>query len=196
MDCLSGGAAQTGGIPVRPQFVYNALAVTGWAVYVAWRALTVRGVAAGWGLRRRGFVAAMKAAAPVIGAIVALMVLAGWLAGHMPLPRSFWCVLGIYPGWGLAQQFVLQALVVRNLRDVLPRRAVRVTVASALFCVAHFPDLPLMLLTLAAGIILTYIYERHRNLWAVGLLHGLLGTLAYYLLLGRDAGADLARCFG
>jgi len=37
----------------------------------------------------------------------------------------------------------------------------------------------------------TPIYRRFPNLWAVGLAHGLLGALAFYLVLGEDPGADI-----
>ena len=117
----------------------------------------------------------------------------GVLAERFPLPASFWFVLVVYPVWGVAQQFALQNLVARHLTTLVPRRRWRIAAAAALFSASHFPDSGLMILTLAAGVLLTYIYERHRNLWAVGLMHGWLGAMAYYLALGRGAGTALAR---
>ena len=52
-----------------------------------------------------------------------------------------------------------------------------------------------MVLTLGAGFFFTLIYRRHPNLWAVGILHGFLGALAYYLVLGEDPGGMVINCF-
>jgi membrane protease YdiL (CAAX protease family) len=48
-----------------------------------------------------------------------------------------------------------------------------------------------MLLTAPAGIVFTRIFEARPNLWAVGIAHGLLGALAYYIVMGVDPGAQM-----
>jgi hypothetical protein len=120
----------------------------------------------------------------------------GGRAGHAPAGFTFWLVLLVYPVWGLAQQFALQALITRNLRPLVRPLPVRVSAASALFAAAHFPNLPLMGLVLIAGLVLTTVYEKSRNLWALGLVHGVLGAAAYYFVLGQDPGAAILRCLG
>jgi membrane protease YdiL (CAAX protease family) len=42
-----------------------------------------------------------------------------------------------------------------------------------------------------AGFFFTAIYRRVPNLWAVGLVHGILGSLAIYFVSGEDPGAGL-----
>ena len=53
-----------------------------------------------------------------------------------------------------------------------------------------------MALTLVAGLAFTWIYETYGNLWAVGIVHGLLGALAYYAVLGQNPGAELLGILG
>ena len=42
-----------------------------------------------------------------------------------------------------------------------------------------------------AGVFLTLIYQRFPNLWAVGIVHGILGSLAVYIVLKEDPGATI-----
>jgi membrane protease YdiL (CAAX protease family) len=178
----------------RPQHVYNLAAVAGWGAYLLWRLAATRGrAAAAWGFRRAGFFCALRDGA-CFAAVAAIPLIAyGVVAGHWPPARGFWLVLALYPLWGLAQQFALQALVTRNLRDRVAACGWRTAAAATLFACAHFPNVRLMLLTFVAGCGFTWIFEKHRNLWAVGIVHGVLGALAYYLVLGADPGADLLR---
>lgn len=175
----------------RPQHVYNLCAAVGWGAYLVWRAVRKRGMLAEWGFRREGFLVALRESL-LFAAVGAVPLLAfGWMKGRLPLPITFWMVLALYPLWGLAQQFALQGLITRNLRGVVPSPGWRVAIAATLFSAAHFPTWWLMGLTWGAGLMFTWVFERHRNVWAVGLVHGLLGSLAYYLVLGKDPGAEL-----
>jgi membrane protease YdiL (CAAX protease family) len=54
----------------------------------------------------------------------------------------------------------------------------------------------LMALTFIAGLAFTWIFEKHRNLWAIGIVHGILGSVAYYLVIGQDPGAEILGWFG
>jgi membrane protease YdiL (CAAX protease family) len=49
----------------------------------------------------------------------------------------------------------------------------------------------LMALTFPAGVIISWIFAQHRNIWAAGILHGILGATAYYFILGQDPGLQL-----
>ena len=48
-----------------------------------------------------------------------------------------------------------------------------------------------MLLTLLSGFFFTLIYRRLPNLWAVGIMHGILGSMAVHFVLGKDPGAAI-----
>ena len=64
-------------------------------------------------------------------------------------------------------------------------------VAALLFSLSHIPRLPLSALALIGGFFFTLIYQRHPNLWAVGIVHGILAGLAFYILLQEDPGARI-----
>ena len=97
--------------------------------------------------------------------------------------------------WGTAQQFGLQNLVAKNLSGLLPNRLALALVSALLFGAAHCPRGPLMLLAFSAGLFFTLIYRRFPNLWAVGIAHGILGALAFYIVLGEDPGARVLQFF-
>jgi hypothetical protein len=61
--------------------------------------------------------------------------------------------------------------------------------AAALFAASHWPEVELVALTFAAGTFLTLIYRRVPNLWAVGIAHAILGSLAVHLVLDVHPGA-------
>jgi membrane protease YdiL (CAAX protease family) len=88
--------------------------------------------------------------------------------------------------WGLVQQFLVQAMVARNLLAWTTRRSVATLVAAALFAAVHWPDGVLMGATCLLGLAFTPMYLAFRNLWPLGLYHGWLGALTYFWVLGRD----------
>jgi len=180
----------------RPQHFYNLGAGVVWGVYLLWRLLRTRGTAAAWGFRREGFLPALRASLAFAGLAVLPMLAFGYSCGRLPIPLTFWVVMAIYPLYGIAQQFVLQSLITRNLRGLVPTLSLRVVVVSSLFGLAHFPNNILVGLTFAAGLAFTWIFEKYRNLWAVGIVHGILGALAYYVVLGQDPGAELLKLLG
>ena len=187
------GAAETLG---RAAHYYNMIAGVVWGLYMLWRGFHTKGAVAAWGLQRAEFAGALKWACAF--GVPGLGVLAGWgaVAGRFPPPSTFWLLIAAYPVWGIAQQFALQGLVTRNLRPFVPLRAARAVTAAALFSGAHFPEYHLMLLTFPLGVAFAWIFERYRNVWALGIVHGLLGAAAYYFVLGQDPGAELLRMLG
>ena len=191
-DGMKGAADSIG----RPQHIYNLAAGLSWTIYLVWRGVRFPGMLHAWGFHRAGFKESLKPA--VIFGLIALipLLIYGHAQGRLPLPISFWLVLGLYPLYGIAQQFALQALITRNLRNHVARLPFRVLAASTLFSFAHFPTMWLMALTFIAGLAFTWIFEQHRNLWAIGIVHGILGSVAYYLVIGQDPGAEIMGWFG
>jgi len=166
------------------------VAIVLWLAWAAVRLLREPGVLRVWGFRRdnwRG--SAVRVALFVVPAAI-LMLAVGRLLGHWPISAHFWLVLSVYPVWALAQQFVLCAVLARGLAHWLPSRAVPAA-AGFLFAVAHLPDLPLVLLAFVAGLAFVMLYQRRPNLWVQALGHAVLGTVAYYAVLGRDPLAAL-----
>ena len=163
---------------------------------VAWLSLVAAHVRADrtilrrWGLRADTLRAAALPAAAVAVPLLVALTLWGYLAGRIPPPRGFLSIVLVYPAWGIAQQFLLQAIVWSNLSARLPR-GVAQPLAAALFAASHAPDWPIMALTLPVGLAAIEHYRRWPNLWVLGTAHALLGTFAFYFLLGRDPLAPL-----
>jgi membrane protease YdiL (CAAX protease family) len=167
---------------------FSAWVSMGFLVYVVWRARTTPGALRAWGLRADNFGPALAAHFTFVAVGGLALILYRAAAGSLKFGPSFWLTAALYPVWGTAQQFALQNLIARNLRDVLVRPWALVAVASALFGLSHYPRLDLVALTLVAGVGFTLIYRRFPNLWAVGLAHGALGALAIYLVVEEDPG--------
>jgi len=170
---------------------YNVLAAVGFLVYVIWRARATHGALRAWGMRRDRFWTAFRAQLG-FGAVAAVAIVAYGLAVHsLRLPWTFWMTVALYPVWGIAQQFALQNLIAKNLTGVLSHPVAIAGASAAIFALAHYPRVDLLLLALVAGFFFTLIYRRVPNLWAVGTVHGILGSLAVYVVLNEDPGATL-----
>ena len=89
----------------------------------------------------------------------------------------------LYCLWGLFQQYLLNGYFVNRFSDFLPGRARAVPlIAAAFFSFAHLPNWFLMLVTAAGGYICARIYLRYRNLYFLGVAHGVIGFLLYLVV--------------
>ncbi len=93
------------------------------------------------------------------------------LHGASPLG---WHIFG-YLLWAFEQQFILQDYFLLRLLRILPNRSAAVIAAAVLFSTAHLPSFVLTVATLAWGIVACTLFLRYRNLYALGLVHGVLG---------------------
>ena len=164
-------------------------------IYLIWRARTSSGAVQAWGMRRGNFCPALRAQLSfgAVGAVA--IVVFGLATDSLNLPWSFWMTVALYPVWGIAQQFALQNLIARNLTAVLSHPVAIAGASAVVFSAAHYPRADLMVLTLISGFFFTLIYRRVPNLWAVGIVHGLLGSLAVYVILHEDPGDTLWSLF-
>jgi membrane protease YdiL (CAAX protease family) len=182
------GAAET---LDRPQQYYNLAACVLWGGYILWRATHTPGLRQAWGIQVAQFRPALTWSLVFAVPASAFLIGYGFVNDRLPIPVTFWVVLFLYPLWGIAQQFALQSLITKNLRGAIKPLPARALAVAILFSIAHFPNYWLMALVFPAGLAFTWIFEKRPNLWAIGLTHGLLGSLAYYLVLGKDPGAEL-----
>ncbi|MDO8466610.1 MAG: CPBP family glutamic-type intramembrane protease [bacterium] len=113
------------------------------------------------------------------------------------LERKFWrkTFSGVqgYIVWGVIQQFVLHAGVTSRLYSIFvkspdpknfERRAALLTalVSGVLFFLAHTPNPKLMIVTPIAGAATAYVFLNCRNVWILGIAHGILGTAVEHCL--------------
>lgn len=183
------------GLSESAAHLYNAGVSLGFAIYLIWRARHSAGTLRAWGMRLDNFRPALGAQLG-FGAVAAVGLLGfGAATNSLKLPWTFWLTVALYPLWGIAQQFALQNLIARNLAGLLPNRFALAGVSATLFGAAHYPRLPLVLLTLVSGFFFTVIHRRVPNLWAVGIVHGILGSLAVYSVLQEDPVAAILGWF-
>ena len=87
----------------------------------------------------------------------------------------------LYCAWGLFQQYLLNGYFVNRIHDFFAgRKHAAVPILAALFfSLAHLPNWFLMLATLAGGYLCARIYLKYRNLYFLGVAHGIVGFLIY-----------------
>jgi hypothetical protein len=127
------------------------------------------------GVGRRGLVQSLwilPAALVLAGASVFVAARVGTL--H-PLYKGDFKHIAGYVLWTIYQQFLLQDYFMDRLLRLVSNESAAVTLAGALFAVAHLPNLALTGATLVWGVVSCVLFRRYRNLWALGLAQGVLG---------------------
>ncbi len=71
----------------------------------------------------------------------------------------------------------MQSFTYRRLREATERPPIAAGLTALLFAALHYPNLPLLLLTLAGGYVWCRLFERHANLITLALSHGWLAVL-------------------
>jgi len=175
-----------------PGFIGNMASVVLWAGYAVYRIKQNHGILKDWGFRLDNFKEAGVAVLS-FGIPASLLLLgygAGWKGYRYPL-SSLALILCLYPLWGLAQQSALQIFANKNLRTLGLPLIYRIPLVACLFSLSHFRNYALMVLVFPLGLVGSWIYEKKPNLWVLAVLHGILGMLAYFFILGEDPGAPL-----
>jgi hypothetical protein len=157
--------------PTQRVFYWLAFAwivATSWAGREGWTAL---------GLGRKGLLQSLW----IVGAALlfsATAIFVAWqthrlhrLHGPTPVLLHGWA----YIVWSLMQQFILQSYFLLRLLRLLPGKAMPVIVATVIFALAHLPNPILTPITLVWGAIACVLFLRYRNIYALGIAHGILG---------------------
>jgi membrane protease YdiL (CAAX protease family) len=119
--------------------------------------------------------------------VAALLILMASLALGNTISRpELLLLLPLYPLWGILQQFIFQGILHRALMTCIVNRNMALLVNSLLFAAVHLSDWRVVALTFPAGLCWSWFYQRWPNIWVLGISHGLLGGLAYPLLLGQN----------
>ncbi len=118
----------------------------------------------------------------VVAAAAVLWVLGMALGTLRPMrPRFLWGGLAAYILWGLLQQYLLNAFLLKRLIEWAgPLRAA--LMAAVLFSLVHLPNWFLMAVTLAGGYLAARAYLRYRSLWVLGLAHGILAFILFLVV--------------
>jgi len=127
------------------------------------------------GLGWRGLIPSLWILPVAIGLAVVGVLIARRLGTLHPLYKGDFTHVAGYVLWTTYQQFLLQDYFMARLMRVLSSEAAAVVVAGVLFAAAHLPNLALTAATLVCGVVSCALFRRYRNLYALGLAHGILG---------------------
>jgi uncharacterized protein len=84
-------------------------------------------------------------------------------------------------------------LLAHNLDLLGMPRSLVLALTALGFAAVHIPDWALCTATGMLGLVIAFLFFRHRNLWPLGIAHGVLGALFYRWVLGRDVWLELLR---
>ena len=84
--------------------------------------------------------------------------------------------------WGLLQQYALQAVVNRQAQILWGKGAQSIFVVALMFGLLHLPNFPLVLATLAGGLVWAYTYQEAPNLIALALSHCIMTIVLIWAL--------------
>ena len=138
------------------------------------------------GFRRDDFRSSARVCAAPLLALAATLSAAAVVLGtvrEVTLPRAA-AFVAYYCLWGLVQQYALNGYFTNRIRTSAPSaRAPWVALGAAtLFGLVHTPNLFLMGVTFVTGYLSALIYLRYRNLYVLGIAHGLIGALLYWIV--------------
>ena len=130
----------------------------------------------GWGFDWRAFWPGLGRVLLFTIPAVALIVGAGAALDTLHDRRDFLGHFGPLFVWGLAQQWVLQTVILAEARRVSSRRA-GIWIAAVIFGAIHLPNPLLSAVTFVGGLLWCHIYSRYPNVLPLAVSHA-LGTLA------------------
>jgi hypothetical protein len=131
------------------------------------------------GFRADNFFLACRLLFPPTALAVILIIIFGWFTslGHLEEPWR-WRFVAL-PLWALFQQYVLNGFMNRRAQLALGGGMRSIALVAVAFSVLHLPSPRLALLTLVAGAIWSFVYQRAANLYALALSHSVVSlTLA------------------
>jgi membrane protease YdiL (CAAX protease family) len=127
------------------------------------------------GVGRRGLVQSLWILPAAIVVTIASLLAAQRIGTLHPLYKGDFKHIAGYVLWTLYQQFLMNDLFMPRLTRLLASESAAVSVAAVLFAAAHLPNLSLTAATLVWGAISCALFQRYRNIYALGLAQGLLG---------------------
>jgi hypothetical protein len=152
-------------------------------IYSHWR----RGESFRWlGFRRENFVRCVRDFAPLILGLAGIPLILGAVFGtlHMSSSMAPIAFVTYYCIWGTFQQYALNGFFVNRLSGAAAPSEQRWVplLAATLFAAVHVPNWFLVTVTFTLGLLCARIYRRYRNLYFLGIAHGLIGSALYITL--------------
>jgi len=171
------------------RFLFVAIAILSWAIYIMYRSRKQPGILRYWGFRTDNFKKVVKMILPF--GFFSLIAFAGigFYQGTINITWHIIPILILYPIWGIIQQFLLIALTAGNMQELKGynlNKLLIILIAALLFALVHYPYTWLIIGTFILAILYGFIYLKERNIYVLGIFHGWLGGLFYYTVVDRD----------
>lgn len=164
------------------------IAIGGWTIYVVRRARSITGILEYWGFSEETFWPVFRMVLPFASASIIIFFSIGLYQETIRLTWHIIPILILYPIWGTIQQFLVIGLVAGNLNEI--KRGMNSTliifITALLFGLLHYPYYWLILGTFVLALFYGYVYLKVRNVYVMGILHGWLGAIFFYTVVGRD----------
>jgi membrane protease YdiL (CAAX protease family) len=132
------------------------------------------------GLTLSGFRPAAAIIFPLAATIYVPVIAVALATHHLVLQWPQASILHRFAGYGIwccFQQYLVQCYFHRRLMSIFKKPHLSCAIVSIMFSVAHIPNPVLIVATLAGGFILAEVYERHPNIWPLGLAQAVGGLL-------------------
>jgi len=169
-----------------------------WIAYILYRVKSNRETLILWGFKKEHFKQSLLYLAPLMFITGIVSVLYSSMNESLSFSWYFILILLLYPLWGLVQQFMMLGIISQNLASAAEGKMNRyliIFLVSALFSMVHYPSFFLMIFTFFLEAVFVTVYLKWRNLWAIGIAHGWVGTFILYYVLGRDLWSELFSTF-
>ncbi len=130
------------------------------------------------GFRLDNFLAALKLSALVSMPFILVLTIVGLGSGRIWTIFNHWQFIRPvlrYILWATFQQYGLQGYFHHRLMKVVSNPLLSSIINGFIFMSLHFPNPVLMIFTLLGGFALSFVYSKEPNIFALGILHGLIG---------------------
>jgi len=127
-----------------------------------------------------------------VGPLIAFILIVGVTLETFRVPArdELLARLIVLPLFGVAQQYLLLGFYLRRFEEALPGQRWPVLATALVFSLLHLPNSFLVGATFAAGIGSCWLYRRAKNLWVLGLAHGLL-SLAVSVSISKSLASGM-----
>ena len=131
------------------------------------------------GFRLTNLKSALTAIGPAVSLLAAALLGIGAICSTIRAvtPGAGFSSWALYCLWGLFQQYLLNGYFGNRFVEISPALAPHL--AALAFSSIHAPNWFLMAVTLIGGFVCAKVYLKFRNLFALGLAHGIIGFLLY-----------------
>lgn len=171
------------------KLLFISVSITAWIGYVVHRSKHAPDILKYWGFRKDNFRDVTMRILPFGIVSVLLFVMAGYYRDTINVTWHIFPILILYPIWGVIQQFLVIGLVAGNLQHLKKQRLNNFSIillTAILFGLLHYPYHWLMVGTFVLALLYGFIYLQSRNIFVMGLFHGILGGLFFYTVVDRD----------